>query len=91
MRVHNHGPDEDCREFIDHHGLLVGQCLKNKRWSVRRWKNEWGVYDRDICHDSFPTLEEAHTFATQCAVADILFESGGLTLLSNMKSGSYAC
>lgn len=61
-----------------------------KRWSVKRWHDRWGVFDRGVCHDSFPTLQEAHTFATQCAVADVLFETGGLELLANMKAGSYA-
>ena len=78
-----------CRETVIN-GHLLGACMKKRRWSVRRWKAGWGVFDRDICFDSFPTLEEAHTYATQCAVADVLFASGGLMMLADMKAGCYA-
>lgn len=55
-----------------------------KRWSVRKVNGQWRVYDRGAWWDTFDTLEEAHTYATQNAVADELYESGGLTRLSRM-------
>ena len=39
-------------------------------------------------HDSAPNLPEAHTYATQLAVSDVLFEKGGLTLLNTMKEAA---
>lgn len=57
------------------------------RWSVRKKGGQWRVYDRQWWHDTFDTLEEAHTYATQCAVADILYEPGGLTLLAKLTKG----
>lgn len=61
-----------------------------KRWTVAKRDGRWRVLDRGVWHDTFDTLEQAHTYATQCAVADVLFETGGLDLLANMKAGSYA-
>lgn len=71
------------------------------QWSVKklpathpRHPGEWGVYDGRVIydwadgpclHDVFPTLKEAHTYATQLAVADTLFEPGGLTWLAALQ------
>lgn len=52
-----------------------------KRWSVRKREGRWRVIDRDTWHDTADTLEEAHTYATQLAAADVLFDNGGLTRL----------
>lgn len=56
-----------------------------KRWTVRRKDGGWGVFDRGVWSDQFDTLTEAHTWATQCAVADTLYSPGGLTLLRILK------
>lgn len=56
------------------------------RWTVCKRDNEWRVYDRGIWSDTFLTLPEAHTYATQNAVADILFMDGALTLLRSLLS-----
>lgn len=50
-----------------------------RRWSVRRVGDSWGVFDRGVWADVFPTLVEAHTWATQCAVAAEVYQPGGLT------------
>jgi len=55
------------------------------RWSVRKRNGGWRVYDRGYWHDMFNTLPEAHTYATQCAVADKLYEPGGLTWLAQIQ------
>jgi hypothetical protein len=55
------------------------------RWSVRKRDGQWRVYDRGFWHDSFDTLVDAHTYATQCAVADVLYEPGGLTWLRKLE------
>jgi hypothetical protein len=56
------------------------------RWSVRKKGDQWRVYDRQWWHDTFDTLEEAHTYAMQCAVADVLYEPGGLTRLAELTA-----
>lgn len=56
-----------------------------KRWSVRKVNGTWRVFDRGIWHDSFDSLPAAHTYATQCAVADEIYEPGGLTRLSILR------
>ena len=62
-----------------------------KRWKVRYRNGEWLIYDGrpsrfgDVCHDSCDTLPEAHTLATQYAVADVLYAPGGLTRLKAMQ------
>ena len=58
------------------------------RWSVRKRNGAWRVYDRGHWHDSFDTLVDAHTYATQCAVADELYEPGGLTWLAKIQRWS---
>ena len=58
------------------------------RWSVRKRDGAWRVYDRGCWHDTYPTLVEAHTYATQCAVADSLYEPGGLTWLRKIERWS---
>jgi hypothetical protein len=55
-----------------------------KRWAIDKKNGRWRVLDRGIWHDSFDTLKDAHTYATQCAVADELYSPGGLTCLFNM-------
>lgn len=55
------------------------------RWRVRKEDDRWFIYDRHICHDSCDTLQDAHTYATQMAVADVLFNPGGLTILKTYK------
>lgn len=58
-----------------------------KRWSVRKEEDgRWCVLDRDCRYDIYDTLEEAHTYATQLAVADVLFEPGGLTCLKRLQT-----
>ena len=54
------------------------------RWSVRKQNGRWRVYDRNVWSDTFDSLEEAHTWATQCAVADKLYTEGGLRQLAAM-------
>ena len=55
--------------------------MTKTRWTVCKRDGRWRVLDRGCWHDTFDSLEEAHTFAQQCAVTDILFEPGGLTIL----------
>lgn len=68
------------------------------QWSVKkipsdhpRHSGSWGVYDKrserygPTLHDVFDTLKDAHTYATQLAVLDSLFEPGGLTLLRTLQ------
>lgn len=61
------------------------------RWSIRKRHGQWRVFDRDLWHDTFPTLEEAHTYATQQAVTDEIFEPGGLTRLKAMINQHKPC
>lgn len=56
------------------------------RWRVRKESGRWFVYDERWAHDSCDTLVEAHTYATQLAVADVLFNPGGLTQLAELKT-----
>jgi hypothetical protein len=49
------------------------------RWSVKFRNGEWRVYHGQFWADRFPTLVQAHTAATQCAIACELFAPGGLT------------
>lgn len=51
------------------------------RWSICYRDGQWRVYDRDCWYISFDDLPEAHTWATQQAVADVLCEPGGLNIL----------
>ena len=55
-----------------------------KRWTIRKRLGRWRVFDRHIWHDTFDTLEAAHTYATQNAVADELYQPGGLTCLRTL-------
>lgn len=52
------------------------------RWSVVKRDGRWRVLDRGQWSCTFDSLEEAHTWATQCAVADRLYAPGGLSLLA---------
>lgn len=52
-----------------------------KRWTVKKKNDYWVVYDRGIAWNCYNTLAEAHTEATQNAVADTLYAPGGLTTL----------
>lgn len=58
---------------------------KSNNWKVTYRDGLWRIYNGAIWHDSCPSLEEAHTYATQLAVADTLFEPGGLTLLKELN------
>jgi len=49
------------------------------RWRVCYREGEWRVYDGQAWADRFPTLAQAHTYATQCAIVDELCSPGGLT------------
>lgn len=60
-----------------------------KRWAVCKRNGQWRVMDSGVWHDTFESLSEAHTFATQCAVADKLFEPGGLVYLSDLQAAYY--
>lgn len=54
------------------------------RWSVKKRDGKWRVCDHGAWFDTFNTLPEAHTYATQCALADEIFAPGGLTRLGNL-------
>lgn len=56
-----------------------------KRWRVCKRHGAWRIYDRGTWWDTYNTLTEAHTVATQNAVADTLYQPGGLTLLEEMR------
>lgn len=56
------------------------------RWSVRHIDGRWRVYDGDVWWDTFATLPEAHTAATQNAITDTLWAPGGLTLLARWRA-----
>lgn len=56
------------------------------RWRVQKIGGSWRVLDYGTWHDTFDTLPEAHTYATQLAVADELFNPGGLTFLNSLKT-----
>lgn len=63
--------------------------MSNSKWSVIKRDGQWRIVSpRGFWHDSAPTLPEAHTYASQLAVADVLFESGGLTVLKQLKESS---
>ena len=55
------------------------------RWSVRKVNGQWRVYCEDSWYDTFESLDAAHTFATQSAIADELFMAGGLSYLKMLK------
>ena len=55
------------------------------RWSVRKRNGQWRVYSGDSWHDTFETIWDATTYATQSAVADILYAPGGLSCLKLLK------
>lgn len=63
-------------------------CIK--RWSVCKREGKWRIIDRDTWHDTCDTLAEAHTYATQLAVADRLFSAGGLTCLRVLVESYWA-
>lgn len=42
------------------------------------------MYHCQTWADTFDSLPEAHTWATQCAVADEIYEPGGLTRITMM-------
>lgn len=56
------------------------------RWTIKKRDGQWRVYDRGVWVETFNTLQEAHTEATRNAVADILYQPGGLTLLAELKT-----
>lgn len=53
-------------------------------YSVCKRDGRWRVYQDDTWTDTFDTLDEAHDWASQCAVADVLYEPGGLTRMTLM-------
>ena len=54
--------------------------MRSMKWAVRKRDNRWQLYDTKGSHfDSFDTLPEAHTMATRYAIAEIVFQPGGLT------------
>jgi len=55
------------------------------RWTVCKRDGSWRVYDRGVWAETYDSLEEAHTAATQNAVIDVLFKPGGLSLLALLK------
>lgn len=57
-----------------------------KRWTVCKRDGRWRVYDRGVWSTTHDTLVDAHTEATQNAVADVLYAPGGLTLLAEFKA-----
>jgi hypothetical protein len=54
-------------------------------WRVCKRDGTWRVYDRGVWHETHRSLTEAHTAATQLAVACELFTEGGLTRLRVMQ------
>lgn len=54
------------------------------RYRVCKRDGQWRMYDRDVWTDTFDTLHGAHTWATQCAVSDVLYEPGGLTRMREL-------
>lgn len=60
-------------------------------WRVCKRDGKWRVYKGWSWAETFDTLEEAHTSATQNAVADTLYAPGGLTLLKKIKSYRTGC
>ena len=85
--VHSHGPLQglglDCPETLEY-GRLRGACLRD--YQICKRDNVWRLYQRGIWLYTFPTLQEAHTYATACAITDLLFEPGGLTCLKKLVS-----
>lgn len=55
------------------------------RWAIRKRDGRWRIYDRGTWADTYDTLPDAHTAATQNAVAETLYAPGGLTLLAEMR------
>jgi hypothetical protein len=57
------------------------------RYRVCKRNGAWRIYDRrGYWYDTDPTLVGAHTYATQLAVCDELFEEGGLTRLKVLQT-----
>lgn len=54
-------------------------------WVVRKRAGRWRVYGHGAWWDTYNTLPEAHTAATQNAAAETIYAPGGLTLLTNMR------
>lgn len=61
------------------------------RWSVRKRGGSWRVYDHNTWAYTCDTLEQAHTAATQDAVADVLYAPGGLHLLAYLIETENNC
>lgn len=57
-----------------------------KRWRVEKHGGRWRVLDAGAWMDTFPTLPEAHTYATQLAVVNEIFEPGGLSFLKELQT-----
>jgi hypothetical protein len=55
------------------------------RWKVIKRNNRWRVLDGGAWHETHDTLVDAHTAATQNAVAADLYSPGGLTCLATLR------
>ena len=55
-----------------------------RRWSVAKRDGRWRVIDRGTWAETYDTLPEAHTVATQHATADLIYTDGGLTLFARL-------
>ena len=54
------------------------------KWAIRFRDKQWRLYDpKESWHDTFETLPEAHTWGTAAAIAQELFQPGGLTRFLN--------
>lgn len=54
------------------------------RWSVCKRDGRWRVLDRGIWSETYDTLAQAHTAATQHAIADCLYQPGGPAYLAEL-------
>lgn len=55
-----------------------------KRWKVCKRAGEWRVYDRGVWWDTYPSLQDAHSWALRCAVTDELWAADGITRLREL-------
>lgn len=54
-------------------------------------EGRWRLFDpTGVWVDVFDSLDQAHTWATQCAVCDAVFEPGGLDRVSRMLNAEEA-
>ena len=55
------------------------------RWRVCKRDGLWRILDRGVWSDTYYTLPEAHTAATQYAVMEELFKPGALVALAELQ------